>query len=503
MRSEKAFKNVFVSIISYAFLLVAGILARRLLLINFDTELVGYENLLADIFEYINIVNVGISGLLTYQFYEAFANNDNKKLNELAGTYKSLSVFTVVLSLIACIIVYFFLPIIFEEKVQFWNYFRVVYLLLSIKQVLTYFFGYWRTILASAQYEYKAVEIETVMEFISIIAKVIILYTTKNYLLYIITANSSLVLSSIFIYLKAKNQLPNINPDKISFSYIKENKIFTRIKNLLIIKINETITWSSVSLFISLLVDIKTASLFYNYLLISSMCQLVINKVIRPLRSTLADLVYKENKKVSYDFLKVMELACFFLASIILCGYMCVYQQAISVFFGEEFLLPIMFVVCFALRGYVVFKEEAIASFRNCFGDHDIEKKYSLISIAICLILVVTLSMLFKESGIILAVTISAIAIWYSNSLIVIKKFYNFSLKEYWINELKFFLLSIVEVTLCFLITYKLEHNMLNMIICAVASVCIPTITNLIVFYKNESFVSIVNLAKDLLKIKN
>lgn len=501
MRSEKAIKNVGVSVISYIFLLLAGLLTRKLLLINFDTELIGYENLLSDIFEYINIIDVGISGFLTYQFYEAFAKDNDEKLNELASIYKTLANLTILLASIVCVIIYVLLPVIFKGKVLYWDNFRIVYLLFSIKQVLTYYFGYWRTILASAQYEYKAIAIETAIELISIISKVVILYTTKSYLLYIIVSNCFVVLSTFFVYLVAKKQLPNIKIEKVSLSYIKENKIISKVKNLLIIKINETITWSSISLFISLLVDIRTASLFYNYLLFASMCQLVLNKIIKPLRSTLADLIYKESKEVSYEYYQMISMICFFLASTILCGYTCCFQQIVGVIFGEKYLLSSMFVVCFALRGYIIFKEEGISSYRNCFGNHDIEKNYSLLSIVSCLVLVNVLSKFFNESGVILAVSISAIIIWYSNSFIVMKKFYNFSLKDYWLKELQYLLIAIFETLICYFITRNLEINLLNMIICVVVCVIVPITANSLLFHKEKSFIGIINLVKSLLKI--
>ena len=55
MRTQKALRNILTSVGSYLFLLVLGLVVRRLLLHRFDTELVGYDSLLSNIFAWISL----------------------------------------------------------------------------------------------------------------------------------------------------------------------------------------------------------------------------------------------------------------------------------------------------------------------------------------------------------------------------------------------------------------------------------------------------------------
>ena len=500
MRKEQAVKNVFSSFFSYVFLLVTGIVLRKILLYNFDTELVGYEGLLSDLFAYIGIVNFGTESILTYRLYKEFANNNKERIIFLVNIYRTLYFTIALITFVLCIGTYFLLPYIFATRIINWNYFIIMFILLSITNICNYLFGYWRTILTASQNEYKAITIETIISFAGIIIKIIILYTTKSFILYLLLTNIITILSYVLIYLSAKKSFPFISYQKITFSDIKNEGIFKEFKSLVYINISNVVLWSTTNIFIMLLFDAKTTALFLNYSLISSACWGVITKIIYPMRASIADLIYKEDSVVSSNFYDLMDLACFFIASVTMCGFVGIYQQTISIIFGNEYLLPYGFVICYAIQNYFLIKSESTTSFRNAFGDYDIEQKYSIPCILSGILCPIIFSKLFGLGGIFIGLTIPLIIKWHCNNIIVLQKHLDSKINIKIKKEIIYFLLSLIETCFVSILTKNIEANIVGIIIATLISVLIPLVLNIILFRKNDSFEGIVNTFLSLIK---
>ena len=73
MRTRKALINMLWSLFSYGLLLIFGIFIRRFLLQQFETEIIGYEGVIADIFSFIALADFGLDSLFNYRLYKAFA----------------------------------------------------------------------------------------------------------------------------------------------------------------------------------------------------------------------------------------------------------------------------------------------------------------------------------------------------------------------------------------------------------------------------------------------
>lgn len=499
MRKTNALKNILSTLLSYVFLLGVGILVRKLLLNSFDSELVGYENSLADLFNYVAIFSNSLSSLLTFRFYEAFASNDTKKLNLLASIYKTICTFITILSVIVCTTLFFMLPIIFKDRVTYWNYFNIMFILLALKEIVNYYFGYWRIILSANQLEYKAIKIETIFNFSALVAKTLILLTTQDFLLYIIISCIFQMLSIIFVYIISKKNLSTLDVRFASLEDIKQEGVIQRLSNIFILGIGDTIVYSSTSLFISLFININLASYFYNYVIFSSLCYGIVVKVTTPFRSTLADLIYKESKETSLNFYHVMDFACYIVASILFCCYVGAFQQAIVLFFGEKYLLSDAFLFIYAFNNYIAIKGQTVSTYRSCFGEHDVEARYAIIASITSIVLAYIFSIYFGITGIITGLTIAVLIRFIGYAVIVIKNYYQKPFYTIVPGYIKYLLLTFLEAFIVMYFTRKFSYSFINFIICGLISVFTPLVINLIAFINTGTFKDLVNTAKGIL----
>ena len=497
MRTRKALINMLYSFFSYALLLIFGIIIRRFLLQSFDTEIVGYEGVIADMFSFIALADFGLDSLFNYRLYEAFAKDDNDRINKLSNMYRTLWNSLGSLVSFICIVLFFILPYIFAGKISNWTVFRINFILYSLSALSTYFFGYWRSILTASQQEYKAIRIETIINFVGFVLKLLVLIFTRNFVLYLLVNTSLLILSKILVYLISKKEFSYVKKEKTSFSEFKDEGMLKETSQLIMIKTADVVNWSSANLFISLLLNVNTAALYFNYAIIGSAVWSAIANFLRPIKSTLADMIYKEEKEVSYSFFKVIDVACFFLGTILLSSYTIVFEPAIIFFFGSKFLLPMEFVIAYSLLYYFAAKSEATNCFRECFGDYKTESVFSFVAIIVAISVSIVLSKLIGLPGIIIATICSYLIIWHSRKMIVIKKFYNLSLLKSWLNELLFVLLALAELGLCYFISKYLPVDFFGMILRGVVGVVLPTIINIIIFRKSQFIDMLKNFVKD------
>ena len=140
MRTKKAMVNMFYSLFSYVLLLIFGIIIRRFLLQQFDTEIVGYEGIIADMFSYVALADFGLDALFNYRLYEAFAKDDKERVNKLSNMYRILWNFLGMIVMIISIILFFSLNGIFTNKVNNWKVFNQFHSILLV--IFIYIFSW-------------------------------------------------------------------------------------------------------------------------------------------------------------------------------------------------------------------------------------------------------------------------------------------------------------------------------------------------------------------------
>lgn len=499
MRTQKAFKNVLTSIGSYLLVVVLGLIVRRLLLHRFDTELVGYDSLLSNIFALISVADLGLRGVSVFRMYQAFAKDDHDQISKLLSIYRKLYLSMGAVVGLICLVLFFFLPAIFSGKVNFWGYFRLMYILYSITAISSYLFDYWQIPLNAGQLEYKCTQISTVTQVANSISRALVLWTVRSYLLYLILNTTFDLISHIWNCLTAKKEFPYIKPVSVSWAELRAEGFTDEIHNALPIKLAGAINKATDSLLITMLIDAATTGLYSNYLLIGSGVVSGFTRILYPLRASVADLVYKESKDDALNLYKTIELLCFFLATMIFSGFTMVFQNAIAVFFGARYWLPMSFVLAYAVLGYVSIQSVTDRIFRGCFGEYHIERRFSVTGAVINLAVSVVLLQVWNVTGVLIGTIIADIFVWHGQMAIVEKKLFGRSFRKLWGAEAVYFLLACAEVALTWLLLRKVPYSFWNMWIRCFGSVLIPTACNVVIFWRTPGFQNILLHVKMIL----
>ena len=488
MRTKNALKNVIISLGTHVFLLLLGLLLRRILLTGFDTELVAYDGLLSNIFSLLAIADLNAGSLFNFHMYQAFARQDQDRVNHLMSLFRGLYRILGGVMVCLCVGIYFLLPAIFGDKVQLWSYFRLMYVIYAVGAVSTYFLGYWQTLLVAGQKEYQIAAAQTACSTTSQIAKAVILLTTRSFLLYLLITGAANLTTQLLIRHRARKEYPQIRFTPVTREDYQKEGFFHQLRDLVVIRLAGTVMYSTDHLLMTLLVNIRASALYSNYCLIGATVNALFVRLIMPLRATLADMIYKEDKVKSYRIFRMTDLISFFLASVLLVCYFVVFQSAITVFFGGQFLLTEGFVLTYALQNYVNMKYQAVAQMRGSFGEYGTEKRCSVIGMLLNLVLSVLLSRYWGAAGIVLGTVIALCSFWHSHIIIVERKFFQHSVIAAWGREALFLLLAMAELGAVWWLTRAIPFTVWGMLLRGVTGVCVTTLINLTVFWRSNSF---------------
>lgn len=499
MRTQKALKNVLNSVGAYLLLIVLGLIVRRLLLHRFDTELVGYDSLLSNVFAWISLVDLGAQGSFSFRLYQAFAEDDRDRISKLLSMYRKLYLFMGAAVGLVCLALFFCLPVIFSGKVNFWGYFRLMYILYSVTAVGSYLFGYWRALLTAGQLEYKCVRIDTITQAANSISRAVVLWTVRSYLLYLILNTVFTLARPIWSALAAKKEYSFVKPVPIPWSDFRAEGFTEEIRNLFPIKIATAINYATDSFLITMLIDAATTGLYSNYFLIGSHVTSGFAKLLLPLQASVADLVYKETKDDALNFYKTMKLIGFFFAVMVFSGFTMVFQNAVAVFFGARYWLPMSFVAAYAVSGYVTIRSMTDGVFRGCFGEFQIERRFSATGAAVNLVVSIILLQIWGVTGALLGTIIAQLFVWHGQMVIVEKKLFGRSFRRLWCVESVYFLLACAEVALTWLLLRNIPFSFWNMWLRCFGSVLIPTACNVVIFWRTPAFQDILFRVKMIL----
>ena len=488
MRTQKALKNIVTSVGSYLLLLVLGLVVRRLLLHRFDTELVGYDSLLSNIFAWIAVADLGAQGSFSYRLYQAFAADDRDRISKLLSMYRKFYLSMGAAVGLVCVVLFFCLPAIFSGKVNFWSYFRLMYILYSITAVGSYLFDYWRALLTAGQLEYKCVRIDTALQVANLVSKALVLWTVRSYLLYLIFNTVFTLIKHIWNAQIAKKEYSYIKPVPVPWSDFCAEGFTEEIRNLFPIKITTAIYNATDSFLITMLIDATANALYSNYILIGSNVLNGFTRILLPLQASVADLVYKDTKERILSFYKTIKLTCFFAATMILSGFTMVFQNAVAVFFGVRYWLPTGFVLAYAVLGYITVQSMASGIFRGCFGEFQTTRHFAIIGAVVNLVASVALLRVWGVTGALLGTIVSSVFGWHDAFLVVEKKLFGRPVWRLWCAEAAYFLLACAEVGLTWLLLRNIPYSFWNMWILCIGSVLIPTACNILIFRRTPAF---------------
>ncbi len=408
-RTEYSARNTSVAMIARVLAIVMGFITRVVFTHTLSEDYVGVNGLFTDILNVLALSELGIGTAITYALYKPIAEGDVEKQKSLMRMYRSFYRIVATFVLLAGLLVIPFMDVLIKNQQQV-EHLIFLYLMYLANSVISYLLIYKRTLIDAYQLSYIGVLYQTLFLIIQNVIQMIVLLTTRNFVLFVSILIGCTICNNISISRKADKMYPFLK-DKDVKPLPKEEKqsIYQNIKAMLMHKVGNVVVTNTDNLLISSLVGIVSVGIYSNYFLVIGSIRQVLNQAFQGITASVGNLGVEESK----ERIKRIFDASFFIGQWLF-GFaaICLYELLtpfVEMSFGPQYVFnkEITFVLC--VNFYLTGMRQATLVFRDSLGLFWFDRYKSLAEAIINLVVSLILGYHYGVIGIFLGTMISTV----------------------------------------------------------------------------------------------
>jgi len=269
-------------------------------------------------------------------------------------------------------------------------------------------------------------------------------------------------------------------------------------------KIGLPLTNSIDTIVVSSFLGLATLACFTNYSYVFSAIGGILTICYSSLTSSIGNSIITQTKEKNYDNFKLLTFINLWVVTVISVCLICVLQNFIEVWFGENMLMPFYVVIGIGAEFFFAYMRFIVNTYKDAAGmwTEDILKPY-IIAIGNLVLNVVFIKVFnMNVGGVLLATILLRLFValpWETH--VLFKKYFNINPKRYYLTLI---LWSIIGAFIS-LITYNITsdiggNNVVNLFIRCIISFTIPNFILLIINLKNKQLKILTNKIKYIIK---
>lgn len=497
MRVKNSMKNIKMGIIAQVVLIFMGFISRKIFIDGLGEEYLGINGLLTSVLSAMVLIEGGIGASITYNLYKPLAEKNEELITALLQLFKKAYKILGALLLVFSVIVYPFIRGQIGRNIPTIEV-LVVYFLFVFRSLISYLFAYKMAIINADQKGYVLVKNNLIFQVITMSFKIIIILTTKSYILYLLVdfmtfAVQNLVASNIvgkmYPFIKTKEKF-KITKD------VKEN-ITTNVKAMFVQNIGSYMIFSTDNILISSLISNVTVGLYSNYTMIMGQLSALLAPIVGGISNSVGNLIATEDTKKVYSVFKVSFFVSFWIYSFSTIFLYNLVEPFISFWIGEKYLLDSFVFNILIFNFYVSGLRTTVTTFKVKAGLFKQDKYAGLIEGIINIVLSLVFAQYIGLAGIFLGTTFSYLLFSFWNQPRILFKYYmKENLFKYFSLYFKFTIITVIVGGATSIICSNLisGYTFLSLVIRGLVCVILVNLVYLCLFKKTEEFKYVYNI---------
>ena len=502
MRVKNSIKNIYISIFTQLVITLLGFISRRVFISSLGSEYLGVNGLLTNVLSMLSLVEGGIGTSIVYNLYKPLAEDDKTRVVALIQLYKKTYAILAIIVFVLSMALYPFLGVLVKQSDGI-SYLAIVYFLFVFKNIVSYLNAHKWSLINADQKGYVLARYNLLFNVITTIAKIVVLATTQNYVLYLVIEVLIFLVQNIwngkvvnerYPYIKVKEKF---EVDKDTKETMKEN-----VKAMFLHNVGGYCVFGTDNILISALVNLKTVGLYSNYTMVINQLKGLLTPIIDGIGASVGNLIATESKEKSYEIFNVVYLINFWIygfCSIILFNLL---EPFIDFWLGKGLLLDKFTFAIILLNFYISGLRSSIITFKTKGGIFTNDKYVPIIESVINLGTSIILAKKYGLIGIFLGTTISTLAIpfWLQPKL-VYNNVFNKSVVEYFYKYFKYLFITIFAgvVTTIFCNYVNINNILISLVIKGILGTVSINIIFLVAFFRTNEMKYIFTLLKGML----
>lgn len=503
-RTQYSARNTSVAVISKIIAIFMGFITRVVFTHTLSESYVGVNGLFTDILNVLSLTELGVGTAITYALYRPIAENDIEKQKSLMKMYCwfyriiAISVFSIGLLVIP------FMNILIKNETEVDNII-LLYIMYLTNSVLTYLLIYKKTLIDAHQKGYIGTLYQTIFLIVQDILQIILLITTKNFVLFLTVYIVCTLATNISISRKADKLYPYLrdkNVEKLAGGERRE--IFKNIKAMLMHKIGAVVVNNTDNLLLSSIVGIISVGKYSNYYLVIGSIRQIFDQIFLGITASVGNLgVTEDSKRVK----KIFETSFFVGQWLYGFSTICLFELIspfVALSFGRNYVFETGIVLILCINFYVTGMRKATLVFRDSLGLFWYDRYKSVAEALINLVVSIVLALQFGTLGVFLGTFISTVttSLWIEPYIL-----YKYRLKSPIWKYFAAYLLYAAVLSIVWFITHELcklvsggylSQFVYRFFIC----ITVPNVLMLIVYNRKKEFKFAFGKGIELIKSK-
>jgi O-antigen/teichoic acid export membrane protein len=490
-RTENSIINSAMSIVTQVLTVVLNFAVKTVFIKMLNDEYLGVNGLFTNIITMLSLADLGIGIAIPYSLYKPLANKDEHKINVLMNFYKKVYTIIGIAVLLIGLSLTPFLGLIIKDIPKNVPHLSLIYILFVIHSASSYFFVYKKFLIDSDQKGYITSRIIFTFSTLLSIIQIILLVTTKNYILFLLSSIILVIIQNIYISSKANKLYPFIR-NKTDEKLEKEDMegIKKNVSSLFIYKVGTVIMNGTDNIIISKFIGLIIVGFYSNYVLIINSITTVLNQIFNAITSSIGNLVVTTNKKRSKEVYDNLNFANFWLYALFGVCIIVLINPFINIWIGKKYVMGFSIVFLLVLNFYVLGMQSVTNSFRNAYGLFWIAKYRPIIMVIINIVISVVLVQFIGIEGVLIGTLISRLVTTaWLDPYIVHKYGFEISPKSYYIDYLKYLVIFIaISIILNYFVSMITINNIFILILIAILVVISVNVILVLLFFKTSEF---------------
>lgn len=491
MRTSNSIKNSITSAISYVIAIIIGLVAQSLFIKILGAEYLGLNGLFSNILTMLSIFDLGIGNAIVYNLYKPIAENKTEEIKSLMLFYKKAYNLIAIIIFSCGLIVIPFLPTIVGEISIDVNLY-VIYIMFLLNTVCSYLMTYKRSLICANQKNYIINIIHVIYLLVINISRLVLLYITKNYYIYLSLTIIGQLLENFVITLIANRIYPFLLEKEIKpLDKRIEKDIFSKVKALIFHKVGTVVINGTDNVIISSFLGVATVGLYSSYTLIINPISSLFSQVISSATASVGNLLVTEDSDKIYKVFKKIRFLNFWLACFSGICLLVILQPFIELWIGKKYLLSICVVSVIVFNYFQKMMRSTYNIFKDSAGIWQEDKFVPLIESVLNILFSIILLKIFGLVGVFMGTIVSGLALWcYSYPRFVYKKLFKRNYLKYTKETLGYIILFSLLSILTYQVStlFSFSNIYMKFLANTLVALIIPNLILFLLFRKTENF---------------
>lgn len=518
-RSVNSFKNIITLYMSQILVIVLNFVTRTAFVYVLGEEYLGVNGLFTNILSMFSLAELGVGTAIIFKLYKPIEEHNEPRIIALMKLFKKVYVIIgwVIVGLgLLCIP---FLPYIIEDYETFERLSInpiFVLLLYVFNSASTYwFFAYKQAIVRAHQKSYLLTIWGYGVSIASALAQVVVLITTRNFILYIAIVIVFNILRN-FIYAWIANKkysyLKKQTDEKINKAEIKD--LFKDCGALFIYKANYAVINATDSIVISVISGLSAVGIYSNYHLLMTNIKALLHTIFDSIEASIGSIHATGNiewKRTIFSAVNFVAVVIYGFVGIVVAA---VGDDFIKFWLGSDYLsnsftfggkvyyysLPLFLGIELFLTGYTVF----LGKIRNSFGLFRQLKFRPILGMIINLVVAVVLTPIIGLPGPVIGTIVANLCtIMIFDPIVIIKNELHTSIPKYFLKNLWYIAVTLVAGVLAiWSASFIPVDNFLMLIVRAIVCAFVVLVVYLIAFARSAEMKILIGFLPDGIKKK-